>query len=64
MDEVQSINGKVPADFKDNYSLKVYQKELLDQNKTMILKFRNGKEIKLDPQPNIEYKFRNEKELW
>lgn len=64
LDEVLSINGKVPADFKDSYSLKVYQKELLEKNQTMVLKFKNGKEIRLDPKPAIEYKFKNEKELW
>jgi hypothetical protein len=64
LDEVTSINGKLPADFKDNHSLRSYQKQLLEKKDKMILKFKNGKEIILMPQPGIEYKFNAEKGSW
>lgn len=64
LDEVLSINGKTQADFDDNYSLRKYQKELLDKREKMVLKFKGGKEISITPQPGIEYEFKNEKELW
>jgi len=64
MDEVVSINGKTPNDFEDNYSLIVYQKKLRLNQKIMVLKLANGKEISIIPQPNIEFQFKNEKELW
>jgi hypothetical protein len=64
MDEVISINGRKPNDFKDNYSLIVYQEKLLRKQKKMVLKFVNGKEVSIIPQLGIEFEFKNEKELW
>lgn len=64
MDEVMSINGRKPGYFKDNYSLIAYQGKLLRNQKKMVLKLINGMEISMIPQPNIEYAFKNEKELW
>lgn len=63
-DEVMSINGRKPNDFKDNYSLVAYQKNLLRNEKKMILKLADGREISIFPQPGIEFEFKNEKELW
>lgn len=63
-DEVVSINGRKPDDFKDNYSLIDYQKKLIRNQKKMVLKLMNGKEISILPQPGIEFEFKNEKELW
>lgn len=64
MDEVISINGKKPNDFKDNYSLMDYQKKSLRKEKKVILKLINGKEISIIPQQNTEFQFKKDKELW
>lgn len=63
-DEVVSINGRKPDDFKDNYSLMAYQKKLLRHEKKMVLKLINGREISIVPQPGMEFEFKNEEELW
>ncbi len=63
-DEVISINGRKPNDFKDNNSLIVYQKKLGRNQNKMVLKFLNGREISIIPQPSIEFIFKNETELW
>lgn len=63
-DEVVSINGRKPNDFKDNHSLIAYQKKLLRNQKKMVLKLVDGVEISIIPQPNIEFEFKNEEELW
>jgi len=64
MDEVISINGKIPKHFKDNYSLIKYQEKLRLKKKKMVLKLLSGQELTIFPQPQIEFDFKNETELW
>lgn len=54
MEEVLEINNKKPSDFEDNFSLINYQKNLLNLNKSLNLKLKNGEVLSFTPEYDIE----------
>lgn len=63
-DEVLTINGKTSKEFKDAYSLKKFQNDLLNKSKKIILDMKNSQKIALYPQEKTTFKFNDEKGLW